>query len=157
MDQNLLRSYFGTVYELPSDAGLLRVSLEGDAVKDASTLPPLLRQDFAILTAYNPRSMLLPRRVNDGRHQVLRDLLILGCHRVEHCVGYDDEPEGVWREPAWLVQGIVARRSDPVRPHFSAKHHRFRQECAAGADCYRPDVRRRREDVSRSLARASVA
>jgi hypothetical protein len=101
LDQNLLRSYFGTVYELPSDAGLLRVSLEGDAVKDASGLPPLLRQEFAILTAYNPRSMLLPRRVNDGRHQVLRDLLILGCNRVEHCVGYD-----VWREPAWLVHGV---------------------------------------------------
>jgi hypothetical protein len=106
VDQNLLRSYFGTVYELPSEAGLLRVSLEGDAVKDASGLPPLLRQEFAILTAYNPRSMLLPRRVNDGRHQVLRDLLILGCNRVEHCVGYDDEPEGVWREPAWLVHGV---------------------------------------------------
>lgn len=106
MDQNLLRSYFATVYELPTEAGLLRASMDGDVVQDTTGLPELLRQRFAVLTAYNPRSMLLPRRVNDGRHQVLRDLLILGCYRVEHCVGYDEEPEGVWREPAWLVHGI---------------------------------------------------
>jgi hypothetical protein len=106
VDQNLLRSYFATVYELPTDAGLVRVSLDGEIVQDIGTLPELLRRDFAILTAYNPRSMLLPRRVNEARHHVMRDLLILGCYRVEHCVGYDEEPEGVWREPAWLVHGI---------------------------------------------------
>jgi hypothetical protein len=106
VDQNLLRSYLATVYELPTEAGLLRVSLDGEIVQDPGTLPELLRRDFAVLTAYNPRSMLLPRRVNEGRHQVMRDLLILGCYRVEHCVGYDEEPEGVWREPAWLVHGI---------------------------------------------------
>jgi hypothetical protein len=106
VDQNLLRSYFATVYELPTEQGLLRVSMDGEIVHDTTALPELLRQRFAVLTAYNPRSMLLPRRVNDGRHQVLRDLLILGCYRVEHCVGYDEEPEGVWREPAWLVHGV---------------------------------------------------
>jgi hypothetical protein len=36
----------------------------------------------------------------------MRDLLILGCYRVEHCIGYEEEPEGVWREPAWVVHGI---------------------------------------------------
>ena len=106
MDQNLLRSYFATVYELPTDTGVLRASMDGEIVSDVSALPPLLRAEFAILTAYNPRSMLLPRRVNEARHQVMRDLLILGCYRVEHCVGYDEEPEGVWREPAWVVHGI---------------------------------------------------
>jgi hypothetical protein len=106
VDQNLLRSYFGTVYELPSETAVLRASLDGELVKDSAALPSLLCQTFAILTAYNPRSMLLPRRVNEGRHQVMRDLLILGCYRVEHCVGYDEEPEGVWREPAWVVHGI---------------------------------------------------
>lgn len=106
MDQNLLRSYFSTAYELPSETGILRVSIDGELVKDESALPELLRQPFAILTAYNPRSMLLPRRVNETRHQVLRDLLILGCYRVEHCVGYDEEPEGMWREPAWVVHEI---------------------------------------------------
>jgi hypothetical protein len=106
VDPNLLRSYFATVYELPAEDGLLRVSMDGEIVADVMTLPSLLRRKFAILTAYNPRSMLLPRRVNDGRHQVLRDLLILGCYRVEHCVGFDEEPEGVWREPAWLAHGI---------------------------------------------------
>ncbi len=111
MDQNLLRSYFATVYELPTESGVLRVSLDGEIVKDVGQLPELLRREFAILTAYNPRSMLLPRRVNDGRHQVLRDLLILGCYRVEHCVGYDEEPEGMWREPAWLVHGIAREES----------------------------------------------
>ena len=106
MDQNQLRSYFATVYEVPVETGLLRVSMDGEIVKDVAGLPDLLQKSFAVLTAYNPRSMLLPRRVNEGRHQVMRDLLILGCYRVEHCVGYDEEPDGVWREPAWLVHGI---------------------------------------------------
>lgn len=106
MDQSLLRSYLSTVYELPTDSGTLRVSMDGELVRDEGALPPLLRESFAILTAYNPRSMLLPRRVNESRNLVMRDLLILGCYRVEHCVGYEEEPEGVWREPAWVVHGI---------------------------------------------------
>jgi len=106
VDQNLLRSYFSTVYELPTDTGVLRASMDGEIVTDVAALPPLLRSEFSILTAYNPRSMLLPRRVNEARHQVMRDLLILGCYRVEHCIGYDEEPEGAWREPAWVVHGI---------------------------------------------------
>jgi hypothetical protein len=106
VDQNLLRSYFATVYELPTESGILRVSIDGELVKDESALPELLRTQFALITAYNPRSMLLPRRVNEARQQVLRDLLVLGCYRVEHCVGYEDEPDGTWREPSWLVHGI---------------------------------------------------
>lgn len=106
MDQNLLRAYFSTVYEFPSAEGTVRASLDGESVKDESSLPQLLRRKFAILTAYNPRSMLLPRRVNEQRHQVMRELLILGCYRVEQCVGYEDEPEVAWREPAWLVHDI---------------------------------------------------
>lgn len=106
MDQNLLRSYFSTVYELPTDAGVVRASLDGEAITDPAVLPDLLRTRFAVLTAYNPRSMLLPRKVNEQRQQVMRDLLVLGCYRVEACVGYEDEPDGTWREPSWLVHGI---------------------------------------------------
>ena len=68
--------------------------------------PEFLRRPFAILTAYNPRSMLLPRKVNDQRHQVMRDLLVLGVYRVEPCVGFEDDPEGTWREPSWIVHGM---------------------------------------------------
>ena len=106
MEPNLLRSYFATVYELPTESGVIRVSLDGEIVSDPQTLPELLREDFAVLTAYNPRSMLLPKRVNEGRHQVMRDLLILGCYRVQQCVGYDEQPNSVWREPAWMVLGV---------------------------------------------------
>ncbi len=106
MDQTLLRQYMATVYELPTPNGPLRVSLDGDVVTDPSTLPELLTKTFTVLTAYNPRSMLLPRKVNESRHVVLRDLLILGCYRVEQCVGYDEEPEGTWREPSWLVHAM---------------------------------------------------
>ncbi|MCL2779308.1 MAG: DUF3293 domain-containing protein [Polyangiaceae bacterium] len=106
MDQYLFRQYLSTVYDLPSSTGPLRVSLDGDVVQDPSSLPELLTRPFAILTAYNPRSMLLPRKVNDARHAVLRDLLVLGCYRVEQCVGYEDDPEGTWREPSWLVHGM---------------------------------------------------
>ncbi|HEY3818890.1 MAG TPA: DUF3293 domain-containing protein [Polyangiaceae bacterium] len=106
MDQNLLRSYLATVYELPTPSGPLRVSLDGDIVADTTTLPELLQRPMAILTAYNPRSMLLPRKVNEARHQVMRDLLILGVYRVEGCVGYEEDPEGTWREPSWMVHGM---------------------------------------------------
>lgn len=106
MDQTLLRAYFSTVYELPSSDGTIRASLDGERSKDGGELPPLLKGKIAVITAYNPRSMLLPRKVNDQRHQVMRDLLILGCYRVEACVGYEDDPEGSWREPSWLVHGI---------------------------------------------------
>lgn len=107
MDQQLLRSYLATIYELPSTAGLVRASLDGEALKDVAALPGLLQTTFAILTAYNPRSMLLPRRVNEQRHHVMRDLLVLGCHRVEPCLGFEaDKKDSVWREPAWLVHGM---------------------------------------------------
>ena len=106
MDQNLLRAYFATVYEFPTQTGALRVSLDGENTPPSNALPELLTRQFALLTAYNPRSMLLPRRVNEQRHLVLRDLLILGCYRVEPCVGSEAEPDGVWREPAWLVHGM---------------------------------------------------
>lgn len=106
MDHNLLRQYLATVYDLPSSNGPLRVSLDGDVVQDVTALPELLTKPFTILTAFNPRSMLLPRKVNDSRHSVLRDMLVLGCYRVEQCVGYEDDPEGTWREPSWLVHGM---------------------------------------------------
>ena len=118
LDQSLLRSYLGTVYELPTENGLVRTSLDGEMVKDAAQLPALLKQEFAIVTAYNPRSMLLPRRINDSRHQVLRDLLVIGGYRVEHCVGYDEEPEGVWREPSWLVHGIAREEAIQIGRTF---------------------------------------
>jgi hypothetical protein len=111
MDHSLLRSYFSTIYELPTSSGILRVSLDGEIMKDKSRLPEQLSQKFALLTAYNPRSMLLPRRVNEQRNHVMRDLLVLGCYRVEQTVGYEEEPEGVWREPAWMVLGIDREES----------------------------------------------
>jgi hypothetical protein len=106
MDQNLLRSYLATVYEFSTPTGPIRVSLDGDAIAESPPLPDLLSKPFAVLTAYNPRSMLLPRKVNEQRHQVMRDLLVLGVYRVEACVGYEDDPEGTWREPSWVVHGM---------------------------------------------------
>jgi len=106
MEQTLLRSYLATVYEFQTPSGPVRASIDGDAVSDSSSLPELLQRPFVVLTAYNPRSMLLPRKVNDQRHQVMRDMLILGVYRVEACVGYDEDPEGTWREPSWLVHGM---------------------------------------------------
>lgn len=106
MDQVLLRGYYGTIYELPSPQGAIRVSLDGENTVDPKVLPEVLSRQFALLTAYNPRSMLLPRRVNESRHVILRDLLILGCYRVEPCVGTEGEGEGSFREPCWLVYGM---------------------------------------------------
>jgi uncharacterized protein DUF3293 len=106
MEQNLLRSYLATVYEFSTASGLIRASSDGDVGADPSSLPDLLQRPFAVLTAYNPRSMLLPRKVNEQRHQVMRDLLVLGVYRVEACVGYEEDPEGTWREPSWVVHGM---------------------------------------------------
>lgn len=134
MDQALLRSYFATIYEFPSASGIIRVSMDGETLKDKSELPELLHTRFAVLTAYNPRSMLLPRRVNEGRHFVMRDLLILGCYRVEPCMGFEaDKKESVWREPAWLVHGMD-------REEAIAFGRVFRQNTIICADHSRPEV-----------------
>ncbi len=134
MDQALLRSYFATIYELPSPRGVVRASLDGEMLRDKEALPELLRGSFAILTAYNPRSMLLPRRVNESRHGVMRDMLILGCYRVEPCVGYEaDAKESVWREPAWLVHGMD-------RDEAIAFGRVFRQNVVIAAKDCRPEV-----------------
>jgi hypothetical protein len=134
MDQALLRSYYATIYELPSPKGLVRASLDGETVRDPESFPDLLRSSFALLTAYNPRSMLLPRRVNEGRHLVMRDMLILGCYRVEPCVGYEaDAKESVWREPAWLVHGMD-------RDEAMAFGRVFRQNVVIVARDGRPEI-----------------
>ncbi len=103
MDQALLRAYLSSLYEFPSPQGLVRVSLDGDAATDPLALPELLRTDFAAITAFNPRSMALPRKVNEARHLVMRDLLIIGCYRVEPCLAFEEGAETAWREPSWLV------------------------------------------------------
>lgn len=133
MDQNLLRAYFSSVYEFPSPEGTVRVSLDGEVTKDDSSFPPLLKKTFAVLTAYNPRSMLLPRRVNEQRHQVMRELLILGCYRVEQCVGYEDEPEVAWREPSWLVHDIERKEAMDFG-------RTFRQNTIIYCDGQRPEL-----------------
>jgi uncharacterized protein DUF3293 len=133
VDQNLLRSYLATVYELPTPSGPIRVSLDGDMVPDPSHLPEVLQKPFAVLTGYNPRSMLLPRKVNEQRHQVMRDLLVLGVYRVEACVGYEDDPEGTWREPSWLVHGMD-------RDEAIAFGRVFRQNTVVTCNAARPEL-----------------
>lgn len=134
MDQALLRGYFSTVYELPTGSGNIRVSLDGENTVETRTLPEPLTRTFALLTAYNPRSMLLPRRVNDGRHLVMRDMLILGCYRVEPCVGSEGEAtESAFREPAWLVHGMD-------RDEAIAFGRVFRQNTIIWAAAGRPEI-----------------
>jgi len=133
MDQTLLRAYFATIYELPSAEGTVRVSLDGERLKSEADLPKLLQSRLAIITAYNPRSMLLPRKVNDQRHQVMRELLILGCYRVDACVGFEDDPEGSWREPSWLVHGI--ERDEAL--HFGRT---FRQNSVLYSEGGKPEL-----------------
>jgi Protein of unknown function (DUF3293) len=131
MDQTLLRNYLATVYELPTANGPVRASLDGDG--DVDTLPEALRSSFALITAYNPRSMLLPRKVNEQRNVVLRDLLVLGCYRVENAVGFEEEPDGMWREPAWLVHGIG-------RDEAMAFGRTFRQNAVVVSVAGRPEL-----------------
>ena len=106
MDHNLLRQYLSTVYDLPTATARSASRSTATSCRTSAALPELLTKPFTILTAFNPRSMLFPRKVNDSRHSVLRDMLVLGCYRVEQCVGYEEDPEGTWREPSWLVHGM---------------------------------------------------
>ena len=133
MDQGLLRGYLSTLYEIPTPTGPLRASMDGENTADPRGMPELLTRRFALLTAYNPRSMLLPRRVNESRHMVLRDLLILGCYRVEPVVGSEGEGEGTFREPAWLVHAMD-------REEAIAFGRVFRQNTVIYAQDGRPEV-----------------
>ncbi len=133
MDQVLLRGYFSTVYELPSKDLALRVSLDGENTVEPASLPDLLTKRFALLTAYNPRSMLLPRRVNETRHVTLRDLLIVGCYRVEPALGSEGDGEGSFREPVWLVHSMD-------RDEAIAFGRVFRQNTIIYAQNGRPEI-----------------
>jgi hypothetical protein len=133
MDPVLLRGYFATIYELPTAAGPLRVSLDGETTVDPRGLPDILMRRFALLTAYNPRSMLLPRRINESRHQVLRDLLIIGSYRVEPSMGTESESESTFREPAWLVHQMD-------REEAIAFGRVFRQNTIVYAQNGRPEI-----------------
>ena len=63
MDQNLLRSYFATVYELPTEAGVLRVSLDGEI----ASLPRGSADSQGQFAA--PRPVVIPAgRVADLEH-----------------------------------------------------------------------------------------
>ncbi len=70
---------------------------------------------------------------DDSRHTVLRDLLILGCYRVEQCVGYEEDPEGTWREPSWLVHGMDREES-------IAFGRVFRQNAVLVCQAGRPEI-----------------
>ena len=78
-------------------------------------------------------SRSLTRKVNDSRHSVLRDLLILGCYRVEACVGYEEDPDSTWREPSWLVHGMD-------RDEAMAFGRVFRQNVIVTCKNARPEV-----------------
>ena len=89
MDQSLLRSYLATVYEFPGMNGPLRTSLDGDIVTDVSSLPELLQRPFAVLTAFNPRSMLLPRKAPSSCPPMTGAAVTAFCvarHRSFRCV-----------------------------------------------------------------------
>jgi hypothetical protein len=58
---------------------------------------------------------------------------VLGAYRVEQCVGYDEEPEGPWREPAWLVHGIP-------RDEAVAFGRIFRQNTIVYVEAARPEL-----------------
>lgn len=133
MDQALLRGYLATIYEIPTESGTLRASLDGETTAVPEALPRALVRKFAILTAYNPRSMLLPRRVNEARQLVMRDLLILGCYRVEPVIGAESEPEGVFREPAWIAHNMD-------REEAIAFGRVFRQNTIIVSDGGRPEL-----------------
>ena len=63
----------------------------------------------------------------------MRDLLILGCYRVESCVGFDDDPEASWREPSWLVHGIDRREAMDFG-------RTFRQNCVLYSEAGQPEL-----------------
>ncbi len=133
MDQDLLKSYLSTVYEFPTSEGIIRVSLDGELVQDTSKLPEILGKKFAIVTAYNPRSMLTPRSVNEKRLTLMRDLLIIGCYRIELCTGYELDPESTWREPSFLVYSMD-------REEAIAFGRVFRQNAIVFAQDGRPEL-----------------
>ncbi len=117
MDQNLLRAYFSTVYELPSPEGMVRASLDGELSKDGVDAAPVLGRTFAILTAYNPRSMLLPRRINEQRHQVMRELLILAATGWSSAWVTKMNPKSLGaNRPGWCTTSIAKRPSISVEP-----------------------------------------
>jgi hypothetical protein len=137
LDARLLAVYLSTVYELPASAGAVRASLDGDARAAHTRLPDALRARFAIVTAYNPRSVVTAPAVNAQRHRAMHELLLMGGHQVEACVAHGQDAQGAtddtWREPSWFVRDIE-------REEAIAFGRAFRQNAIVFSDEGRPEI-----------------
>lgn len=72
-------------------------------------------EPWGYITAWNPRSVMLPRTSNRIRQQRLRDEL--KADRCRYCAGIGVGTD-TWREPSLFVAGIGHTRLDELARHF---------------------------------------
>lgn len=60
--------------------------------------------EAAFLTAWNPRSELMEKQVNDLAQNQLQNEFIEGS--LPYLFGYGQDPQGTWKEESFLVLGI---------------------------------------------------
>jgi hypothetical protein len=105
LNDQLIAAYAATDFILHGeDAGLVlnigRVSPEFDAVLDRRGVGTAV-----VVTAYNPRSVVLPDAENQARHRALLDLL--GLRGLDFQIGEGRDPTGDWKsEIECVVYGI---------------------------------------------------
>ena len=105
LDEKLVAAYAATNYALlGEDEGLVlkigRASPEFDAILDSRGVATAV-----IVTAYNPRSVVLTEAENQARHRALTDLLRERGHDFQ--IGEGRDPLGHWKaEVECVVYGL---------------------------------------------------
>lgn len=100
-DEELLAAYRATVWTVYARGGALRVGLERPAPPASGLLPA------AILTAYNPLSVLRPDPENRAADERLRaELARRGASAARAVAGGTGPDADRWTEPGFAVTGL---------------------------------------------------
>ncbi|MEK8088267.1 DUF3293 domain-containing protein [Thermithiobacillus plumbiphilus] len=104
----LLKAYFDSRYTVCCDSGAVTFRIGGP-------LPDCLRRPFALVTAWNPRSVPLNRELNESRHAALRAQLDLEDWKYLPARG---EGTNSWVEESLAILDIPLERALKLARQF---------------------------------------
>ena len=120
LDRRLAKAYWEAEYHLESpdlkDEGSILFRFDaGLAVLDPF-LDTWSIQSFAIITAFNPGSLLLPLEENMRQHAALHESLLPHCRTLLHSTGQNTD--GSWQEQGFWALDIDLERAAKIGAEF---------------------------------------
>lgn len=135
LDQKLVKAYWEAEYLLESLSERVKNPWLFGPGRDLSALELHLLEwkveQFAIITACNPRSELLPDQENSIRNKKLAEMLQGHCRMMRHSRA--QSPEGTWQEPGFWALDIAPERVVKLGRHFEQNAVIFWEKNAGAA------------------------